>query len=150
VSKITPRNAARPRANCGVGPTLHHCTRPSISNIRFYDISGANATDPELLHQFDVNTHEFSLWEDPSNPERALMFAGNAGSTCGTSGGAPSCPFSVWDISPVRDWEEPETLFSGLHGYTRFPPAPALSRSRREACTRCPSATTAPGRTTRC
>ena len=111
--------------NCGVGPTLHHCTQPSISNIRFYDISGANATDPELLHQFDVNTHEFFLWEDPSNPERALMFAGNAGSTCGTSGGAPSCPFSVWDISPVREGEEPETLFSGLHGYTRFPPAPA-------------------------
>jgi hypothetical protein len=111
--------------NCGVGPTLHHCTQPSISNVRFYDISGANATDPELLRQFDVNTHEFFLWEDPKNPERALMFAGNAGSTCGTSGGAPTCPLSVWDISPVRDGEEPETLYSSLHGYTRFPPAPA-------------------------
>ena len=27
--------------NCGVGPTLHHCTQPSISNFRFYDIAGA-------------------------------------------------------------------------------------------------------------
>jgi hypothetical protein len=110
--------------NCGVGPTLHHCTRPSISNMRFYDISGANASHPELLHQFNVDTHEFFLWEDPRNPERALIFAGNAASTCGTRGGAPSCPFSVWDISPVRDGQAPVTLFSGPHGYTRVPPAP--------------------------
>jgi hypothetical protein len=111
--------------NCGVGDQLHHCTQPSISNFRFYDISGANATHPRLLNQFNVNTHEFFLWEDPRNPERALMFGGSAGSTCGTSGGSPSCPFSVWDISPVRDGQAPVTLFSGLHGYTRFPPAPA-------------------------
>jgi hypothetical protein len=111
--------------NCGVGPTLHHCTQPSISNLRFYDISGANATDPQLLNQFDVDTHEFFLWEDPGNPERALLFAGNAGSTCGTRGGSPTCPFSVWDISPVVSGQPPVTLFSGLHGYTRFPPFPA-------------------------
>jgi hypothetical protein len=111
--------------NCGVGDQLHHCTQPSISNFRFYDISGENASDPELIRQFNVNTHEFFLWEDPRNPERALMFAGSAGSACGTSGGSPSCPFSVWDISPVRDGQAPVTLFSGLHGYTRFPPAPA-------------------------
>jgi hypothetical protein len=111
--------------NCGVGDMLHHCTLPSISNFRFYDISGANATHPVLLNQFNVNTHEFFLWEDPSNPARALMFAGSAGSTCGTSGGAPSCPFSVWDISPVRDGQAPVTLFSGLHGFTRYPAEPA-------------------------
>jgi hypothetical protein len=111
--------------NCGVGDQLHHCTQPSISNFRFYDISGANASDPELLYQLNVNTHEFFLWEDPSNSERALMFAGSAGSTCGTSGGAPTCPFAVWDISPVREGQAPVTLFSGLHGYTRFPAAPA-------------------------
>jgi hypothetical protein len=67
--------------NCGVGDTLHHCTVPSISNIRFYDIAGANATDPRLLHEFKVDTHEFFLWEDPTNPDRALIFAGNASST---------------------------------------------------------------------
>jgi len=110
--------------NCGVGPTLHHCTRPSISNMRFYDISGANATQPRLLNQFDVDTHEFFLWEDPRNPERALIFAGNAGSTCTTRGGAPSCPLSVWDISPVRNGQPPVTLYSGPHGYTAFPAAP--------------------------
>jgi hypothetical protein len=105
--------------NCGVGPTLHHCTRPSISNIRFYDIGGDNAEDPQLLHEFKVDTHEFFLWEDPRNPERALIFAGNASSTCGTRGGAPSCPFSVWDISGVDEGQAPVTLFTGPHGYTR-------------------------------
>jgi hypothetical protein len=111
--------------NCGVGPTLHHCTQPSISNIRFYDISGRNATDPQLLNQFNVDTHEFFLWEDPQDPERALIFAGNASSTCGTRGGSPTCPFSVWDISQVPDGQPPVTLFTGPHGYTRVPPAPA-------------------------
>ncbi|MGH2799098.1 MAG: hypothetical protein ACRDM0_15820, partial [Thermoleophilaceae bacterium] len=110
--------------NCGVGDALHHCTQPSISNFRFYDISGSNATDPQLLTQFNADTHEFYLWQDPNNPERALIFAGNAGSTCGTRGGAPSCPFAVWDISPVRNGQQPVTLFSGLHGYTRFPAEP--------------------------
>jgi hypothetical protein len=111
--------------NCGVGDMLHHCTQPSISNFRFYDISGANASSPQLIRQFDADTHEFFLWEDPSNPERALIFAGNAGSTCAVRGGSPSCPFSVWDISPVPEGQAPVTLFSGLHGYTRFPAAPA-------------------------
>jgi hypothetical protein len=114
--------------NCGVGPTLHHCTQPSISNIRFYDISKRNATHPRLLKQFDVDTHEFFLWEDPRDPERALIFAGNATSTCAIRGGAPSCPFSVWDISSVPDGQAPVTLYSGLYPYSRFPapPEPAL------------------------
>jgi hypothetical protein len=112
--------------NCGVGDALHHCTQPSISNMRFYDVGGRrDARRPRLITQFNINTHDFFLWEDPRNPRRALIFAGSAGSTCGTSGGSPTCPFSVWDISPVRRGEQPVTMFSGLHGYTRFPPAPA-------------------------
>jgi hypothetical protein len=106
---------------------LHHCTQPSISNFRFYDISGANAADPQLLRQFDVDTHEFFLWEDPRNPERALLFGGNASPTpaCVTRGGSPSCPLAVWDISPVRNGQPPVTLFGGPHGYSRFSAAPA-------------------------
>jgi hypothetical protein len=111
--------------NCGVGPTLHHCTQDSISNMRFYDISGRNATHPRLLNQFDVDTHEFFLWEDPKDPERALIFAGSASSgPCVIRGGSPSCPFSVWDISEVRSGQAPVTLYSGPYPYTRFPPAP--------------------------
>jgi hypothetical protein len=111
--------------NCGVGDQLHHCTLPTIPSIRFYDIRGENATTPELLTQLNVNTHEFFLWEDPNDPGRALIFAGNAGSSCSPPGAVPNCPFAVWDISNVRSGEVPETLFSGLHGYTRFPAAPA-------------------------
>jgi hypothetical protein len=111
--------------NCGVGDTLHHCTQPSISNFRFYDIRGANAGNPKLLTQFNADTHEFFLWQDPRTPGRALIFAGNAGSTCAVRGGSPSCPFSVWDISGVPNGEQPVTLYSGLHRYRQFPAPPA-------------------------
>jgi hypothetical protein len=112
--------------NCGVGDQLHHCTLPTIPSIRFYDIRGENATSPELLTELtNVNTHEFFLWEDPNDPGRALIFAGNAGGTCSTPPAIPTCPFAVWDISNVRAGQTPTTLFFGLHGYTRFPAAPA-------------------------
>jgi hypothetical protein len=112
--------------NCGAGPTLHHCslTDPEARNFRFYDISGPNARRPRLISQMDEHTHEFFLWQDPNNPDRALIFGGNAGSTCGEHP-TPSCPFAVWDISPVADGGQPVTLYSNLHGYTRVPPAPA-------------------------
>jgi hypothetical protein len=112
--------------NCGAGPTLHHCstTEPEARNFRFYDISGRNAQRPRLITQMEEHTHEFFLWEDPNNRGRALMFGGNAGSTCGMHP-TPSCPFAVWDISPVLRGERPETLYSNVHGYTRFPPFPA-------------------------
>jgi hypothetical protein len=111
--------------NCGVGPTLHHCTQPSVSTFGFYDISGDNARHPQLISRFDVDAHEFFLWQDPHDPKRALIFAGNAGSTCGTRGGSPSCPFSVWDISQVPAGQPPQTLYSGLHGYTATGDIPA-------------------------
>jgi hypothetical protein len=110
--------------NCGVGPTLHHCTVPSISNIRFYNVNGSHAARPKLVHELKVDTHEFFLWEDPDDRGRALIFAGNASSNCGTRGGAPTCPFSVWDISDVLDGGAPTTLYSGRYPYTRYPAAP--------------------------
>jgi hypothetical protein len=105
--------------NCGVGPMLHHCTESSISNIRFYDVSRRHAARPRLLHEFKVDTHEFFLWVDPDDRDRALIFAGNAGATCAMRGGAPSCPFSVWDISDVPDGGVPVTLYSGTYPYSR-------------------------------
>ena len=109
--------------NCGQGDELHHCTAPSISNVRFYDIGGRqDARTPRLLNQFNVNTHEFYLWEDPNNPRRALMFTGNAGSGCNQS--MTNCAFAVWDISPVRAGGSPVTLFAGTSQYPRFPPFP--------------------------
>ena len=123
--------------NCGVGPTLHQCTVPSITNIRFYDINGRHAERPKLVHELKVDTHEFFLWEDPKDRGRALIFAGNASSTCGTRGGAPSCPFSVWDISAVLDGGAPGDALQRpvpVHPLSRRRPSPC--RSRRAACTR--------------
>ena len=109
--------------NCG-GVGAHHCTGPSQNSFRFYDISGENATTPQLIAELPQSTHEFFLWEDPSNPERALIYGGSAGSAC-TSPTAAVCAFRVWDISPLVDGQAPIVLFSGMHGYTRFPAAPA-------------------------
>src|ERR671914_721036 len=109
--------------NCGAGDRLHHCseTVPEARNFRFYDISGDNAAEPRLITEMQEHTHEFFLWEDPNNPERALMFGGNAGSSCGEHP-TPSCPFAVWDISGVPEGGDPVTLYSDMHGYTRIPP----------------------------
>jgi hypothetical protein len=110
--------------NCGVGDQLHHCTELSISNIRFYDIGGRYAKRPLLLHELKVDTHEFFLWQDPKDRDRALVFGGSASGTCAIRGGAPSCPFSVWDISPVVDGQAPVTLFSGPYPYTALADKP--------------------------
>jgi len=91
--------------NCG---QIHACGSASSQNgFRFYDISGENAANPKLILEFDQNTHEFFLWEDPHDPNFALMFGGTAGST-----------MQVWDISPVANGQPPVTLFSGGNGYT--------------------------------
>ena len=79
--------------------------------MRFYDISGDNAANPQLLYQNNRDTHEFYIWEDPKNPKRALMFAASAGSS-----------FQIYDISPLLN-ADPATrgrrsqLFNGAHGF---------------------------------
>ena len=104
--------------NCGVGDERHHCTSPSVGNIDFYDIRGHHAKRLLLLNEFKVDTHEVFLWQDPNDSDRGPIFAGNASGTCAIRGGAPSCPFAVWDISPVVDRQAPVTLYSGVHPYT--------------------------------
>jgi methionine-rich copper-binding protein CopC len=96
--------------NCG-GAGAHNCGAPSVNNFKFYDISDENAADPKPILTFDDSTHEFFLWEDPENPERAFMFGGSAGSQ-----------MKIWDISPVLDGLEPTTLYSGPHGFSAIPP----------------------------
>ena len=90
--------------NCG---EIHACTPSSKNSFRFYDISGANAADPKLILQFNKNTHEFYLWEDPNNPDRALLYAAGAQTS-----------MQVYDLSPLLEKKEPKTLYSGTHKYT--------------------------------
>lgn len=91
--------------NCG---QIHVCgAASSVNYFRFYDISGANAADPKKIVDLNMNTHEFFLWEDPFNPQRALMFGGSASSA-----------MQVWDISPVRQGQPPVTVYNATNGYT--------------------------------
>ena len=124
--------------NCGVGPMLHHCTHPSISNIRFYDIGGAERGAPAAAAASSRSTRtSSSSGSTRRTRERALIFAGNAASTCGTRGGAPSCPFSVWDISSVPEGERAGDALQRAAPVHALPGrAASRCRSRPAACTR--------------
>ncbi len=95
--------------NCG-GATAHVCSVSSRSTMKFYDIGGANATNPVLLYKNTLDTHEFYIWEDPLNPRRALMFASSAGSQ-----------FQIYDLSNLLNADPatraPVRTFSGAHGF---------------------------------
>ncbi|RKQ90262.1 LVIVD repeat-containing protein [Solirubrobacter pauli] len=95
--------------NCG-GQSAHLCEQPSKSSMRFYDIKGKHAADPQLLHQNTRDTHEFFIWEDPKNPQRALMFEASAGRN-----------LKIYDLSPLLNADaatrEPKLLFDGPHGF---------------------------------
>ncbi len=91
--------------NCG-GNGAHQCGVSSRSTMKFYDISGDKGANPELLFANTLDTHEFYIWEDPKNPNRALMFASSAGSR-----------FQIYDISPVLNRQAPVQLFNGNHGF---------------------------------
>jgi hypothetical protein len=71
--------------NHGCSELIHRCAGGSAvrSTIRFYDISGANAADPQLVSTFFPSRtrpqvpHEFFLWVDPADPARALIYYTN-------------------------------------------------------------------------
>ena len=84
-------------SNCS--PEIHECSPTQATKddtYRFYDISGDNAADPKLVAEYVPahSPHEFFLWTDPKNPNRALLYQSEPGS--GTQ-------FSVIDISGARD-----------------------------------------------
>ena len=99
--------------NCGGGDGAPvPAAEPQLDE--FYDIKGANATNPQLLHANTRDTHEFFIWEDPKNPKRALMFAATAGDN-----------FAIYDLSPLLNADPPRALpvrlFQGDHGFAAPP-----------------------------
>lgn len=81
-------------SNCS--ELIHVCQpAPGDDNFRFYDISGKNAAKPKFLAEYvsSSNPHEFFLWVDPDDKDRALMFIS-------TPGGAQQ--MLVTDISNAR------------------------------------------------
>lgn len=74
---------------------LHDCVGYEPSVIRFFDIAGDAAADPQLVAEYvpSYEVHEFFLWEDPEEPGRALLFAS-------TPGGVPH--LLITDITGAR------------------------------------------------
>ena len=82
-------------SNCA---EIHACTPvEGQDRFNFYDISGKNAANPKLISTYEpsLDPHEFFLWEDPKNPDRALFYISNPG------GGAQQ--LTVTDISGWRE-----------------------------------------------
>jgi len=95
-------------SNCS--ELIHECspTGGTPDVFTFYDISGSRATAPVKVLTFDPpqNPHEFFLWIDPFNEDRALMFIGPGGSR----------NMQVYDISPVIQRQQPVQLANNSVG----------------------------------
>lgn len=86
-------------SNCSF--LIHACSPTQLTqkdNYRFYDISGDNARAPKLIAEYrpTVNPHEFFLWVDPKNGQRALLFQS-------TPGGSAQKQMLVSDISDIAE-----------------------------------------------
>jgi hypothetical protein len=89
-------------------PIGHDCaSRSAAPTIRFYDIAGSAADHPALVSTYRPShmPHEFFLWQDPDDDDRALLFM--------------STPFHathtllVTDISGARQGRFKEVSFWG-------------------------------------
>lgn len=91
--------------NCSA--LIHVCSPLASNGFKFYDISGDKATAPELIAELTRDTHEFYLWQDPADPDYALMYGGSA-----------QRPMQVWDLSTLLDGQAPDLIWQGNHPYT--------------------------------
>lgn len=86
---------------------IHACSGREVTpTIQFYDIRGAKAAAPELIHTYRParEPHEFYLWDDPRRAGRALLYMST-----------PDGPDNVLvaDISRARRGQVRE-IFSGI------------------------------------
>jgi hypothetical protein len=80
--RIWPQENLLMVLNHGCSELIHRCAGGQTvrSNVRFYDISGANAASPKLVSTYLPSRsrpqvpHEFFLWVDPDDPTRALIY----------------------------------------------------------------------------
>lgn len=88
--------------NFGCSSLIHACTGGEVrgSNIKFYDLT--DPTNPELVSTYlpSRTPHEFHLWVDPADPDRALLWM----STPTTNEERPN--LIITDISGARDGED--------------------------------------------
>ena len=111
--RILPQQELLLVLNHACSELIHRCAAPSQtgasvlpSNIRFYDISGENAANPQLVSTYlpsrsaPQQPHEFFLWNDPDEPGRVLLFMSTPSSDTSTRPG-----LVVTDISGARQGE---------------------------------------------
>lgn len=99
---------------------IHACADKEVTpTIRFYDIRGAKAAEPELIHTYRParEPHEFYLWDDPRRPGRALLYMSTPDEGDNVL---------VADISRARQGEVRE-IFSGIRIPDEFLHSLALS-----------------------
>jgi hypothetical protein len=94
---------------------IHHCEGSVAPNFRFFDLS--DPANPEFIMNFvptqangAIRTpHEFFLWVDPSDPDRAYIWA-----TVPTGSTSPAnANLGIWDISGVASGTTPRLLAQG-------------------------------------
>jgi len=97
--RVWPQKKLLMVMNFNCSSFIHACTPVDEEwNIKFYDLSGANARHPKLVATYVPSEfpHEMFLWVDPENPDRALLYL----STPTNDVGPPN--LIVTDISQAR------------------------------------------------
>ena len=100
-ARVWPQQRLLIVQNVACSKVLHDCTAtPVTPTFRFYDLSGRNAAQPQLIASYTPARvpHEFLLWVDPKRPGRALLYY-----THSTTSADPNEPsIFVVDISEAR------------------------------------------------
>ena len=100
--RVWPRKRLLVVMNFPCSSLLHDCAAgPDTWNLRFFDLTGAHARHPRLIATYHppAEPHEMYLWQDPKNPDRALLYLSTPNGT--TAAGASE--LQVLDISQARE-----------------------------------------------
>lgn len=122
--RVWPRRRLLIVLNFACEKALHDCTERGVPpSVRFYDLG--RPASPRLLGTYrpSATPHEMYLWEDPTRPDRALLFL--------TTFDAPGPDLIVTDISRAEEGVFDEIVrWDGAAGFrSRALPAPALLHS---------------------
>ena len=114
--RIMPQQNLLLVLNHGCSELIHACANATqagknlaTSNIKFYDISGANAAAPKLVSTYTPSRtepqtpHEFFIWNDPQREGRVLLYE-----TTPSTVSSGKDNLVVTDLSHAREGQFPE------------------------------------------
>lgn len=114
--RVWPERKLLMSLNFRCNPIIHACDGGSVTpTYRFFDLS--DPTDPQFLSEWvprqadgTIRTpHEFYLWEDPSDADRALLWM----SMPALSTNPDDAQMMIADISAVPDGDDPALVAQG-------------------------------------